>query len=67
VLQFPTLPNGELRGKYSEADGRITFDFDWNGQQAGATGVFSGSEMTVTYNLMMALSDFENGVYVKTP
>jgi len=67
VLQFPTLPNGELPGKYREVDGRITFDFDWNGQRTGATGVFSVSEMTVTYNEMMSLSDFENGIYVKTP
>ena len=67
VLQFPTLPNFEVQGKYREADGRIIFDFDWNAQQAGATGVFSESEMTVTYNGYMSMSDFENGVYVKTP
>ena len=55
----------ELRGRYTEAEGRITFDFEWNNQAAGATGYFVGDAMTVTYNTMMSLSDFENGVYVR--
>ena len=48
-------------------DGRVTFDFDWNAQAEGARGVFDGNRMTVTYNLHMSLSDFEDGVYVFQP
>ena len=67
TLVFPTVPIGELRGRYREASGHITFDFDWNAQIAGATGLLAGNSMTVTYNQMMSLSDFENGVYVRVP
>jgi hypothetical protein len=64
VLQL----NLELRGRYKEAEkGRITFDFDWNAQNEGATGVFDGNRMIVTYNLTMSMSDFEDGVYVLKP
>jgi hypothetical protein len=67
ALLFPTLQNGDLRGRYREASGSITFDFDWNAQVAGATGVLDGNSMTVTYNQVMYMSDFENGVYVRVP
>jgi len=67
ALVFPSLQNWELRGRYREASGRITFDFDWNAQRAGATAVLAGNSMTVTYNEMMYMSDFENGVYLRVP
>ena len=70
VLQYQSpsifVSSFEYRGRYREAEGRITFDFDWNGQQQGATAVFSGDSMIVTYNEMMSMSDFENGVYIRT-
>ena len=67
ALQLHSPSVYELRGRYTETDGRITFDFDWNAQNAGATGVFNGPAMTVKYNLMMSMSDFEDGVYVRSP
>ena len=57
----------ELRGRYNLEDERITFDFDWNAQHKGATAVFDGNRMIVTYNLNMSLSDFEDAVYVLRP
>ena len=64
------LPEGKVpafayEGRYTEADGIVTFNFDWNTTSAGATGVFSGDEMTVKYGLYMSLADFEDAVYVK--
>jgi hypothetical protein len=63
----PFQSSFEFRGRFREAEGRLIFDFDWNGQQSGATAVFSGDSMTVTYNEMMSMSDFENGVFIRTP
>jgi hypothetical protein len=67
TLLFPTLQMGDLRGRYREVSGRITFDFDWDAQTAGATGVLAGNSMAVTYNQMMSTSDFENAVYIRVP
>jgi hypothetical protein len=41
----------------------ITFDFDWNGESRGAIGLLESKRMIVTYNIVMALSDFEDAVY----
>ena len=64
VLEFPTIQGFVVRGRYKEIDRRITFDFDWNAQSAGATAVFDGTRMTVTYNFYMSMSDFEDAIYV---
>ena len=61
------LPDYELPGRYTEAGGIVTFDFDWNQTTAGARGVFSRDAMTVTYIPYMSLSDFEDAVYIKRP
>ncbi len=57
----------EYRGGYKESDGTIVFD--WEGWSSagpwGATGVLRGNTLTVEYNLVMSLSDFEDGVYVR--
>lgn len=53
----------EARGRYKYENDHVTFDFDWNSQDAGAVGVFDGNRMTVTYNWYMVMSDFEDGVY----
>lgn len=60
MLRYPTW---EYKGKYSESGGLITFDFDWNSTKAGATAIFHGDDMTVTYGDYMAMSDFQGGVY----
>ena len=64
VLEFPTISGFVVRGRYKEIDRRITFDFDWNAQSAGAIAVFDGNRMTVSYNLYMGMSDFEDAVYI---
>jgi hypothetical protein len=68
ALQYPSLI-GEYRGRYTEAGGRITFDWDgWSiAGPWGAAGVFDGNRMVVRYNMIMLMSDFEDGVYVRTP
>ena len=53
----------DARGRYKYENEHVTFDFDWNSQNAGAVGVFDGNRMTVTYNLYMRMSDFEDAVY----
>ena len=59
------LAGFEFPGRYTETDGIVTFDFDWNNRRAGAKGVFSGDEMTVSYEPYMAMSDFDDAVYAK--
>ena len=60
---------GEYRGGYTVADGVITFD--WEGWSAagpwGATGSIRGDSLTVEYNLIMQLTDFEDAVYALVP
>jgi hypothetical protein len=61
------VPPHAYEGRYREADGVVTFDFDWNNTRAGAKGVFSGDAMTVNFTFEMTMGGFENGVYVKRP
>ena len=64
VLQCVGL-GGEYRGAYSEANGVIAFV--WDGWSAAgpwaATGTIKGDSLTVQYNLIMQLTDFEDAVY----
>ncbi|HUQ19337.1 MAG TPA: hypothetical protein VM099_06955 [Gemmatimonadaceae bacterium] len=64
ALQYPP-PIGEYRGGYTETNAGISFD--WEGwSSAGpwwASGTLSGDTLTVRYNMIMALSDFEDAVY----
>ena len=66
VLQYPSFG---YRGGYTEANGVITFA--WEGwSSAGpwsATGTIRGDQLTVQYNLIMQLTDFEDAVYVRMP
>lgn len=65
-LQYPS---GEYRGTYTEREG--TIDFSWEGWSTagpwGATGVLNGATLTVRYNIIMSLSDFEDAVYTRQP
>jgi len=69
VLQFPSLGEGGYRGGYTDANGVITFE--WEGRNVagswGASGTLKGDALTVQYNPMMQLSDFEDAVYVRIP
>jgi hypothetical protein len=66
VLQYPSLGEGGYRGRYTDANGVITFE--WEGWSVagpwGATGTLKGDSLTVQYNLIMQLTDFEDAVYV---
>ena len=67
VLQF--IGRGEYRGRYGQTGDSVTFD--WEGVSAagpwGATGTVAGSLLTIRYNGIMELSDFENAVYALAP
>ena len=67
VLRFPSVGEGGYLGGYRVAgDGTVTFE--WEGwSTAGpwsATGTLKGDSLTVQYNLVMQLTDFEDGAYV---
>ena len=68
VLQYVGL-GGEYRGAYREANGVIAFE--WEGWSVagpwGATGTIKGDSLTVRYNLIMQLTDFEDAVYTLRP
>jgi hypothetical protein len=64
ALQYGSL-GIEYRGGYTESNGVITFQ--WEGWSTagpwGATGTLKDGSLTVQYNLIMMLSDFEDAVY----
>ena len=65
VLKYDD-PGGEYRGGYTETNGDITFD--WEGWSVagpwGATGTLADETLTVRYNFIMMMTDFEDAVYV---
>lgn len=67
VLQIDT--GYSTAGRFTRAGSVITFIWDvGNGVGPwGASAVLSGDDLTVTYNLAMAVSDFENGTYRRQP
>jgi hypothetical protein len=68
ALQYPSL-SGDYRGGYTEANGVIIFG--WEGWSVagpwGATGTITGDMLTIQYNLIMQLTDFEDAVYARMP
>jgi hypothetical protein len=71
-LQAVDMSSGNVMvwaGRYAVAGAVV--NFDWDGTSAagpwGATGTLEGNSLTVQYNLIMQLTDFENAVYVLTP
>ena len=69
VLQYVSLGGPGYRGGYTVANGVITLA--WEGWSAagpwGATGTLSGNSLTVRYNDIMQLTDFEDAAYVLAP
>ncbi len=63
-LQFP---NGDYQGTYTQSGTAITFQ--WEGWSTagpwGATATLSGDKLTVDYNTVMELTDFEDAVYTR--
>ena len=70
ALQYSSAnyPFFEYRGTYQEANALVTFA--WEGWSTagpwGASGSLSADALAVRYNLVMQMSDFEDGVYVRT-
>ncbi|MGH7711628.1 MAG: hypothetical protein ACREOG_10100 [Gemmatimonadaceae bacterium] len=68
-LQFSSLRFGffEYGGRFTRADSIISFDWDgWSSAgKWGATGTLRGDELSVKYNIIMALTDFIDGVYLR--
>lgn len=66
ILEYPSLGGG-YRGSYKEADGLI--NFTWEGWSRagdwGASGEITGDTLTVRYNFIMSMSDFDDAIYVK--
>jgi hypothetical protein len=69
VLQYTSLGDKGYVGGYKDANGVIAFE--WEGWSAagpwGATGTLKGDVLTIQYNEIMQLTDFENAVYVLMP
>ena len=69
ALQYSSAryPFFEYRGTYKEANSLVTFE--WEGWSVagpwGATGSLSDDSLSVRYNIIMQLSDFEDGVYLR--
>jgi hypothetical protein len=64
-------PNGgsEYPGRYVRTDSAITFQFDgWSVVGPWlAQGTIHGDSLTVKYNDVMLWTDFEDGLYVRSP
>jgi hypothetical protein len=68
-LQFSSLRFGffEYAGHYStSADAVLTFTFDGNPSWQ-ATGILRGDSLIISYNVSAMMSDFMDGVYVRSP
>ena len=66
ALQFPSsgLPL-EFAGAYTRTDSLVTFE--WRSSRAwGATGILRGDELVVRYNVLMQMTDFVDGTYVRS-
>ena len=68
-LQYSDNGGFEYRGRYTEVSTIITFD--WEGWSAagpwGATARLSGDTLTLAYNPIMTMTDFEDAVYLRKP
>ena len=69
ALQYEGL--AEYRGTYSYAEATGTITFGWEGWSTagpwGATGAVRDDVLTVSFNIVMQLSDFENASYKRVP
>ena len=68
-LQF--LGDGEYfayTGRYQRVDATVTFEWDgWSTAGPwGATGTLTGDQLAVRFNIIMQLSDFLDGTYVRS-
>ena len=68
VLYYQSLGLA-YRGGYTEANGVVTFAWEgWSSAGSwGATGRIRADTLTVQYNVIMQLTDFEDAVYARMP
>ena len=66
-LQFVSGVHGtfEYLGTYHSSGSTVSFAF--NGSTGYAAGTLSGDSLFVRYDIDMILSDFEDGVFVRSP
>lgn len=57
----------EYRGTFTEVDSIVTFEWEaWSAAGPwGATGSLSDASLSVRYNIIMMLTDFEDGVFLR--
>jgi hypothetical protein len=57
----------EYKGRYKQTNDSVSFTFEgWSAAGPwGTTGTLTGDTLTVRYNIIMALSDFEDAMYVR--
>lgn len=69
ALHYDDNGGFDYRGTYTKMNDIITFN--WEGWSTagpwGATGIIRGDTLTVSYNIIMMLSDFEDAVYLRKP
>jgi hypothetical protein len=69
ALQYSSAKHSffEYRGTFKVMDGLVAFDWEgWSVAGAwGATGSLSDDSLSVQYNIIMQLSDFADGVYLR--
>jgi hypothetical protein len=67
ALQYDEYGGLEYRGSYTKVASLITFN--WEGWSTagpwGATATLRGDTLTVTYNDIMMMTDFEDAVYLR--
>ena len=66
-LQYSDNGGFEYRGRYNQVNNTITFDWDgWSvAGPWGATGTLRGDTLTIKYNVIMEMTDFEDAVYLR--
>ena len=65
ALQYPLL-GGQYVGTFEQDGNRINFRFAADGRW-DAAGTLDGDSMTVEYNVIMQMSDFDNAIYKRAP
>lgn len=63
AFELQYVRNGIFPGRYTESRGVVRFA--WTSGDWEATGTLEGNALTVRYNAVMLMSDFEDAVYVR--
>ena len=66
ALHYPSLSTRAYVGTYQRDGDHISFRFSGDGRWE-ADGTLGGDSLTVRYNFIMEMSDFENAIYKRVP